>query len=227
VSHHRRFAAIGVGQHLLVEVYFARFGDVGRDGVEEPERVVAAKLLFRRRFFVSRPMRKRLHERHGAAAFDLAREHQLESVAHLLFEQRRDAQEILHGIAIAEAVALPVVDQRRGARPSIRDERVVRVPHVDHRVELVIGRLSPSRPRAASARTASAPRAPVRSARACRNSATAALPCVVGVPRPSSTMSSRVSPGASSRSTCCTPTMFSPSDLKPVSCPVLSASGSL
>jgi hypothetical protein len=92
-------------------------------------------------FFVARPVGERLDHRNRAAVGELAGEHELEARLHALAQERDGAEHVLHRVAEAEAVALAVVDERGGARPRVGDERVVGVPHVDHVVELRVGRL--------------------------------------------------------------------------------------
>jgi len=86
-------------------------------------------------------VREGLDDGDGAAVGELAGEHELEALLHAGLEQRDRAEHVLHGVAEAEAVALAVVHQGGGAGPGVGDERVVGVPHVDHVVELLVGRL--------------------------------------------------------------------------------------
>ena len=64
---------VGVGQHLVVEIEVAGFGDVRRHGVEQPERIIAPEVLGRRGLFLTGLMGKRTNQRHRAAAFALGR----------------------------------------------------------------------------------------------------------------------------------------------------------
>ena len=46
----------------------------------------------------------------GAAGDDLAGEHEFQALAHFILHEGHDAEEVLHGVAETQAVALAVVD---------------------------------------------------------------------------------------------------------------------
>jgi hypothetical protein len=142
---HRGFSLVGVGQDLAVEVEVTRFRNILGDGVEEPQAVVTAVLLPERCSLVPRMMIEGLDQRDRAAGRHLAGQHQLQTLFHAFPQERDDTQQILHGIAKPETVALSVVDQRGGTRPRVGDEGVVRMPDVDHAVEFGIWRLNSNR----------------------------------------------------------------------------------
>ncbi len=70
----------------------------------------------------------------------LAGKHEDHPLAHGLRDHRGDAEEILHGVAEAEAVALVAgIDEGAGARPFEGHESVVGAPDIRHVVEVGIG----------------------------------------------------------------------------------------
>ena len=71
----------------------------------------------------------------------LARQHQLEPRLDVALHQRDHPKDVLYRVPKAQAIPLPVVDERGMARPGIGYQRVVRVPNVDHAVEFGIWRV--------------------------------------------------------------------------------------
>ncbi len=77
-----------------------------------------------------------------AATGYLPGQHQFEARQCLLWDGGGHAQNVLHRIAVAQAIALAVVDQAGGPRPGEGDEAVVEAPYIDRVVEILVRRLN-------------------------------------------------------------------------------------
>jgi hypothetical protein len=77
--------------------------------MKEPERVVGSEPFLLGRGFVAGSVGEGFHHGQRAAVGDLAGQHEFQAGARLVRDGRHHAEQILHGVAVAQAVAFPVV----------------------------------------------------------------------------------------------------------------------
>ena len=147
VIQHGAFAVGGVGNDLIEEVLVAGFGDVLVHRGEEPQGVVGAVMGMAGGTDVALVLGGvlvacvvvELHQGQAAAVMHLGAQHEHQALLGHFGIQVDDALDVLHGIAVAQAVALAAVHQGRRAAPHEGDEALEGVPGVDHGVEAGIG----------------------------------------------------------------------------------------
>ena len=145
----RVLAAVRIDDRLVQERLVAALADVLHDGREEPERIVCTVGRMAGLLDVIRVVRGvlvagvmgELDQRQTAAVVDLCGQHEADLLGRHLGVEVDDALDVLHGVAVAVAVAQAAVHERCRTRPDEGDEALVRVPDVHHVVELVRGRL--------------------------------------------------------------------------------------
>lgn len=147
VIQHGAFAMGGVGNDLVHEVDVAGLGNVLIHGGEEPQGVVGtvagvrggADVAFVLGRILVAGIVGELHQGQAAAVMHLGRQHMHQATLGHFGIQMDDALDVLHGVAIAQTIALAAVDQGRGTAPHEGDEALEGVPGVDHGVEVAIG----------------------------------------------------------------------------------------
>ena len=147
VVQHGALVEVGVGDDFIQEILVAGLGDVLVHGGEEPQRVVGAVVRMAGGADIALVLGLvlvacivvELHQGQAAAVMHLGAEHEHQTLLGHLGIEVDDALDILHGVAVAQAVALAAVDQGRRAAPHEGGEALEGVPGVDHGVEVGVG----------------------------------------------------------------------------------------
>ncbi len=86
-------------------------------------------------------MRERLDHRHCSARRNLAGDHQFQPSDGLSRDRVQHPEDVLYRVPISQSVPLAGINEAGRPRPGVRHQAVERTPHVQHAVQLGVGRL--------------------------------------------------------------------------------------